>query len=273
MTTDDPTKPIQAKILVTVKTYPTPSVRHVETVCVAGVRLDTAVPEWVRLYPIPFRTEGFDYEFSKYQIIDVPITARGTRDPRPESYQPDNQRIRLGDKVDTRRKWTERRKLLGHLVGEKTTCELIAINRDARMNEPAPSLGLVKPRDVVLTVEDGKAWTSRQQAKADRAAEPTLFGGPDVKAKLEPMPYQIKIRYKCLDVACPGHRQTIIDWEVGSAAYWWRRRYPEAEIPGRLLDQWQKMMMGDKDTHLYIGNQHQHRRSFSVLGVWYPPKG
>jgi hypothetical protein len=30
------------------------------------------------------------------------------------------------------------------------------------------------------------------------------------------------------------------------------------------------MILGDNDTHFYIGNQHQHRHSFSILGVWYP---
>lgn len=260
-----------AKVLVTVKTYPTPSVRHLETVCVAGVRLDTPQPEWIRLYPIPFRVEGFDYAFSKYQIIAVPITPRGTHDVRPESFKPNNEKIELGDVVNTRRKWQARKELLGDLVGATTTCELVRINQQTPMNRPAPSLGLVKPRDVHIKVDDGKEWTPKQQAKVDAAAEPTLFS-PDgaIKHKLEPAPYQIKVQYKCMTEDCPGHRQTIIDWEVGSAAYWWRKRYPESEIASRIHDKWESMISSDNDTHFYIGNQHQYRHSFSVLGVWYP---
>lgn len=268
----DPRAHVQAKVLVTVKTYPTPSERHVETVCVAGVRLDTALPEWVRLYPIPFRVESFDYEFAKYQIIDVPIQARGTHDPRPESFKPDNEKIQLGEKVSTKHNWDARRKLLGHLVGERTTCELIAINRATRMNEAAPSLGLIKPKEIQLSIEDGKQWTARQQVKVDRAALPNLFGGPEVKAPLEPAAYQIKARYRCEEQGCRGHNQTIIDWEVGSAAYNWKRRYPAHEIAPRLLEKWQSMVTDDKDIHFFIGNQHQYRRSFSILGTWYPKR-
>ncbi len=41
------------KVLVTVKTYPNPSRKYQETVCVAGIDLDTKT--WIRLYPIKFR--------------------------------------------------------------------------------------------------------------------------------------------------------------------------------------------------------------------------
>lgn len=266
----DPLAPIQSSVLVTVKTYPTPSIRHIETVCVAGVRLDTPKPEWVRLYPIPFRTQSFDYEFAKYQIIDVPISPRGSKDPRPESYQPNNQAIVLGSKLDTKRKWATRKELLGNLIGERTTCQMIAMNKAVRMNEPAESLALVKPVNPRLTIEEGKGWTDKQQAKVDRAAEPDLFGGPEVKTPLEPMPLQIKVAYECLADGCRGHRQTIIDWEVGSAAYWWGKRYGDEGLGDRLLEKWSSMILGDNDTHFFIGNQHQYRHSFSILGVWYP---
>ncbi len=40
-----------ATVLVTVKTYPCPSDRYGESVCVAGVRLDRDVPEWIGCTP------------------------------------------------------------------------------------------------------------------------------------------------------------------------------------------------------------------------------
>lgn len=51
------------KVLITVKSYPSPSRRYGETVCVAGVDLDSG--RWVRLYPIPFR----DLDKKKVQEI------------------------------------------------------------------------------------------------------------------------------------------------------------------------------------------------------------
>jgi hypothetical protein len=46
---------VAMRVLVTVKAYPGLSTRRGETVCVAGVRVDTDAPEWVRLYPVAFR--------------------------------------------------------------------------------------------------------------------------------------------------------------------------------------------------------------------------
>ncbi|WP_405181627.1 hypothetical protein OG225_11210 [Nocardia sp. NBC_01377] len=38
-----------------------------------------------------------------------------------------------------------------------------------------------------------------------------------------------------------------------------------------LHEKWRDTMLSpDRDVHFYVGNQNQHRRSFSVLGVWYP---
>jgi hypothetical protein len=40
------------RILVTVKAYPNPSSKYDETVCVAGI--DVNSKEWIRLYPVPY---------------------------------------------------------------------------------------------------------------------------------------------------------------------------------------------------------------------------
>lgn len=269
---EDPTAYHPAKVLVTVKTYPTPSERHIETVCVAGVRLDTPEPEWIRLYPIPFRVAAFKgYQFKKYQIIDIPIRPRGGHDVRPESFQPRHDKIELGDVIDSKGNWRKRKELLGDLIGQTTSCELLHVNRATTWNLPAPSLGLVKPRDVRLSITAGTPWTDRQRAKAERAVMPDLFTTEaQIHNALEPTPYQLKVKYKCMSEECNTHTQSIIDWEVGSAAYNWRRYYPEDEISDRLHEKWLGMMDESKDLHFFIGNQHQHRESFSILGTWYP---
>lgn len=262
-----------AEVLITVKTYPTPSLRHYETVCVAGVRLDRGSPEWIRLYPIPFRVQTFEYPFSKYQLVRVPVTPRGTKDPRPESFTPDIAAFELGEVVKSSSNWRQRKRLVGDLVGATTTCDLIKANRASQMNAPAPSLGLVKPRDVRVTVQEGQPWKPNQLAKARRAAEPTLFDEAAVRNELEPMPYEMRISYKCMSDSCNGHNQTNLDWEVGAAAYHWRKQYPKEEISRRLKEKWEASLAEDKDAHLFVGNQHQYRRSFLVLGIWYPKLG
>jgi hypothetical protein len=45
----------RVRVLIAVKTYPNPSSKYEETVCVAGIQLDRGQPEWIRLYPVRFR--------------------------------------------------------------------------------------------------------------------------------------------------------------------------------------------------------------------------
>ena len=55
---------IREKILILVKTYPTPSTKYIETVCTAGIREDGS---WIRIFPIPFRTLDDYQKYRKYQ--------------------------------------------------------------------------------------------------------------------------------------------------------------------------------------------------------------
>ena len=57
-----------ARVLITVKTSPQPSTKYKDTVCTAGVRLDGDAPQWIRLYPIPFRHLETDLQFKKYDV-------------------------------------------------------------------------------------------------------------------------------------------------------------------------------------------------------------
>jgi hypothetical protein len=255
-------------ILITVKTYPTPSQHHVETVCVAGVRIDRGYPEWVRLYPIPFRSLGEQEQFKKYQLIRANITPRGGSDVRPESYRPDLQSIERLETIDTRRNWAARRELIEPLIGDTTTCELIAINRATSYDRPAPSLGLIRPDVRRIEPLAFRPWNGTQMQKVKRAAEPDLFNAP--LQQLQPVPYRLRVHYRCMELGCPGHKQEILDWELGVSGVMWQSRYRE-KTGEMILDKWESMLMDDaKDVHLYVGNQHQYRHSFSILGAWYP---
>src|SRR5690349_14487056 len=77
------------RILVVVKTYPTPSQSYGETVCCAGV--DTETGRWVRMYPITFRRLT-DRRFAKFQRIQCNATIP-RNDSRPESLRIDNDSI------------------------------------------------------------------------------------------------------------------------------------------------------------------------------------
>lgn len=97
----------RAKILITVKTYPLLSSKHVETVCTAGVREEG---KWVRIYPVSYRRMSRDQRFKKYQWVQANIV-RDSRDPRPESHRVVGN-FKLLNRVETENNWEERRKLI-----------------------------------------------------------------------------------------------------------------------------------------------------------------
>ncbi len=187
---------------------------------------------------------------------------------RPESFRPDLQHLELLETIDTKRNWGARRELIEPLIGATTTCELVEINRATSYDRPAPSLGLIKPRVSRIEPLDFRPWNTKQLQKVKRAAEPDLFNAP--LQELQPVPYRLRVHYRCMEEGCTGHKQEILDWELGVAGMMWQRRYRERTAE-TILTHWESMLMDpSKDTHLYIGNQHQYRHSFSVLGAWYP---
>jgi len=95
------------KILIVVKTYPTPSTRYREIVCTAGVDEDG---NWIRLYPIDYRFIDYSQWYKKYQWIEVEVQ-KHPRDPRPESYRPiGNIKIITSKPIPTTNNWAERKR-------------------------------------------------------------------------------------------------------------------------------------------------------------------
>jgi hypothetical protein len=253
------------EILVTVKAYPGIGRTVGEAVCVAGVRLDTEQPEWIRLWPVGFRELPASSRFSKWQIITVD-TMRSTRDSRPESYQPNVDSIKLGPKIETKGNWKERKQYLGPLLGQMTLCELYAAQGQAG----APSLGLVKVRPgAVAKVVDGPVWTPEKELQAQILAAPHLFRDQAL-APLRPPDFQLEYQWQCMEKNCPGHKHSSCDWEVGGAAITFRKK--GKDVRSQLLVSFgEKMLNEAKDTYFFAGNQHQYPSTFLVLGTFYPP--
>ncbi|MGO9384688.1 MAG: hypothetical protein ACLP4W_22015 [Mycobacterium sp.] len=138
------------------------------------------------------------------------------------------------------------------------------------MSDPAPSLGLVKPTVTKVSVKPGAPWTEDQLLKIEKASQPDLFG-PGLKP-LEAMPVEVRYAYKCADPACTGHDQKVLDWELGESGRKWQHQYGTDTI-NQVRKKWEDMMTAaDRDLHFFIGNQHQRRNSFSVLGTFWPKR-
>lgn len=259
----------RAQVLVTVKAQPALSQKHLEVVCVAGVRLDRGSPEWIRLFPVAFRDLGQVVRFKKYQVMDVDVR-RARSDIRPESYTPDMATASLADVVPTGpgRSWGRRWAYLQPLAGTWTMCEL---NRGQRSGAAVPSLAMIRPRVHDVEVVDTPGFSEAQRQLAQMAAEADLFG--EAREPLEPPPFTVRYRYSCTDPSCTTHSQTCVDWEVGAAGRSWLRRAPREVVRQQLRAKFLDELCGpDRDTWFFVGNQHQHPQSYLVLGVYWPPR-
>src|ERR1700733_10763067 len=96
----------QARILILCKTYPSPSGKHVETSCVAGMEEDGSL---IRLYPVPFRLDDDKKQFKKWQWIKVRVE-KAKNDKRPESRKTFVDTIVCeGEPLTTKNDWAARR--------------------------------------------------------------------------------------------------------------------------------------------------------------------
>ncbi|NQT85690.1 hypothetical protein HQ560_02940 [bacterium] len=250
------------RILITVKTYPTPSMGYAETVCVAGVDIDRN--EWIRLYPVPFRDLPGYRQFHKYSVVEVSVR-KHTQDPRPESYDPDWQSFRVLDFVDTADEWHARRMFLQPRI-RNSMCEIMREQRDRGV-----SLGCFSPAQVVdfIIEDDAPDWTGRQR---EAMAQLRLFQGPG--RRLEKIPFKFFYRCLCSDPECTGHRQRLLDWEVYQL---YRRLHREGASVEKVKELIRRKFLDElcapsRDTHFFVGNHSSHHNAFMILGVFWPPR-
>jgi hypothetical protein len=249
-------------VLITVKAYPAVGKRHGEAVCVAGIDIDSV--RWIRLFPVPFRDLPDPNRFRKYETIEL-RAQKAPRDPRPESYTPDTGSIRVVRPALPTGKAPERRRYVEPLLAP-SMCEI-----RRRRERDGTSLGVFQPAELVgfEATEDRTPWDPEKQLRLDQAS--LLMPG---KTALEKVPFRFRFAYRCTDAGCNGHRQTIIDWELGAAFRRFRDLYGSEE---RALDairhKWAEDMWGPRrDTFIYTGNQFDAPESFLVLGVFWPEK-
>jgi hypothetical protein len=145
------------KILITVKTYPTPSSKYDELVCTAGLREDGS---WARIYPIEFRKLSYADQYKRYDWVEV-LLERRTSDFRSESFRPKSD-VKVVGHVDTADRWRERRNLV--LKKAKVYTNLTALINDSKKPKYI-SLAVFKPTRVIdFTWELVDREWSRQDA-------------------------------------------------------------------------------------------------------------
>jgi hypothetical protein len=250
---------VEMEVLVTVKAYPSVSTKYGEAICVAGIRLDTSQPEWVRLFPIRFRDMPTKKRFRKYQVITLRACKHST-DRRAETWRPDLDSVQCGEFVPAGGAWLARRRYVERLLGP-TMCEL---NRGRKGGAAGPSLGLVHPsrlRGIRVTLES--EWSASQQGTVGQGSLLTT------KAELVKPGHAFSYSYFCEEGGCKGHVQKIVDWELGEAY----RSWPEQgdALIEAIERKWLDDMCGAKrEAFFFVGDQHNRPGQFLVLGTFYP---
>jgi hypothetical protein len=258
----------EIRFLPLVKAYPALSKTYGEVSCVAGLQIQGSDrPEWIRLYPVPYRALDDEQRFRKYQLLRLRVESHGG-DRRPETRRPDRDSIQLeGPFLSSDQGWRARRPYVEPMIAES----MCALQRQQR--EDGTSLGLFRPREVSdLLIEETDVDAEKRRIAEASVAQGSLLDGEErahaLKA-IEQIPYSFKYRYHCSDPDCNGHTQTIIDWEI---VQFYRRVRSAADWQDRLRKKWLGQVCGkDRDAALMVGNQHQHLNAFMVLGVWWPP--
>ena len=207
-----PDELLNARVLITVKTYPLPSRNYTELVCTAGL-LDGE--KWIRIYPIPFRfLQDEQKKYPKYSWIELNLT-RKKDDFRPESYSPKlgvDEPIKVLQQLGRDNEWAARKSFVLKEVFTSMN-ELITLAKDPSQRK---SLATLKPSRIVDFVieEDEREWKKewKDQLKQFNMFElPTQRGHKKLVRKL---PYKFSYRFFSEGDKEP-RKMMIEDWEIG----------------------------------------------------------
>ena len=248
------------RILITVRTYPTPAQKGVEVSCSAGI---TDQNEWIRLFPIPYRLMDYERRFRKYEWIELKV--KKASDYRRESYNPDVDSIAIGEWIPSgKNKWAERKDIVYPLRSHCLCC----LKAERKKNKRFPTLGLFKPRSIErLVIEpDTPDWTPDQLV---RLQQQTLFEIKPAR-KLEKIPFRFKYEFHCDHDECKGHSLTCTDWELHQAYREWRPKYGDPLWIEKFRQRWELEMVEKNDTHFYVGTMHGYPGTWIIVGLFYP---
>ncbi|GAB4059569.1 hypothetical protein [Uliginosibacterium sediminicola] len=258
------------RILILAKTYPSPSAKHVETSCVAGINQDGAMR---RLYPVPFRMIEQSQQFKKWQWIDVGVE-KAPADHRPESHKIDIGSLRVEEEIAPKKEWAERRGWIDKIPSFNSFDEL----GKASLNEGV-SLALLRPKKVVrLEIKDArnKDWTDEEREKLMRAQmQGDLFSEAQAKQQVRdlrkvPFDFYYAYLYDTPDGEIE-HRHKVVDWEVG--ALFWKTYQDHGPLGWK--DKFRAKLEGDligRDLMFLMGNQHRFQDQWLIISLFYPPK-
>lgn len=253
-------------VLILCKTYPSPSKKHVELSCVAGI---TKTGQLVRLFPVPFRLMRDEEKFGKWQWIRARIEP--SKDSRPESHYIKIDTLTCGMRLDTKNNWQLRREQLDKIEIYESLEHLEAVRTSTGV-----SLGLIKPHALIdmEIKESSPEWTKEDIEKLTKAEkQASLFDDNNKKPIkiLEKLPFDFYYIFtSIIDGVEKQFRTKAIDWEVGAAYLNFKKLYGDQwkeKFKEKYVTQFQK-----KDLSFLIGNHNRFRHQWMIISIIYPPR-
>lgn len=268
------------QILMVVKTYPTPSGKYGELVCTAGIRLRDM--SWVRIYPYPFRLIKPDYQFKKYDIIEIPLY-KAKDDKRPESYKPfDINTIRHIENLKVDDYWSKRmpyiRSTAFSSVKELQDLMLSEDNQWGPTIRPIP----VQSETAQVTFEkQGEKWSEDDLRKLEDAQlkmSMNLFMDTDPKEifrVLRRVPYKIRLTFT--DLTGETYKMPILDWEIAQLFFNSKKSVKtDDEALEKVKYKIEKQIFSkNREVFLIVGNYHhryKQRWQLAVDGFVWPKR-
>lgn len=251
---------LRKRVLITVRTYPSPSKKSIEASCTAGI---DEQGNWIRLFPVPYRFLENDKRFKKYQYIEANVS-KNHSDPRPESFRIDIDSIRILDEyLDTTDGWEKRKNAVFPLKSH-SLCSLKAL----RDQNKQPTLGFFKPKRISrLDIKpDSAEWTESELASLQQMS---LFRDAP-KQQLEKLPWTFSYDFYCEEPHCTGHSLMCTDWEMGASYLNWKKKYSR-HWETKFRDRFETYMILGRDTHFFVGTVKNHPDKWIIIGLFYPP--
>jgi hypothetical protein len=260
------------RVLITVKTYPTLSRKHGETVCTAGVRADGT---WMRIYPVPFRRLNDEQQYKKFDWLDCDFNPNHS-DPRPETHRPaDLSKMIPVAHMGTDGNWRERRELL--LKKTPVFDRLEPLFEGAKKNRL--SLAVFKPSKLrgFIWEDDERDWDKDKVTQMrNRSLQKEMFAEDQWREtfRLIPkLPYTFSYQLEDAD----GRKSTmqVLDWECGQLYWNCFRRWKDEDVA---LEKVKAKYLGEFakcDLHFFLGTLQQFhgfsKNPWAIVGVFAPP--
>ncbi|MDM8518214.1 hypothetical protein QUF76_18605, partial [Desulfobacterales bacterium HSG16] len=214
--------------------------------------------------PIRYRYLEGNNQFSKYQWINVKLS-KAASDSRPESFNIYENSIKIGDKIETKKYWNERKEWV---LDEKNIYGSIEELYETQKNSGI-SLGIVRLKELIKFSIESKPKSDIEQALKKKNTIMSQLDMFEDKKELEILPVRFVLHFRCEGSECKGHRMSILDWEF---AQLYRNVKNNRDWKSKIENKVNEICGPKKDTYLILGNMAKRQHIFCILGFFYPPK-